>query len=479
MASLKEQKQQFVSDLLGGLLSEIYSVVGTSLVAYLTYEACANNDSLGLSIVLDFLMNVVVLLASITVYGNNIPFLYQSLLVPAIGLMIFQSFKSTKKSKPTKTNTKTPGDILKPKAFITVYRSHMLILTNLAILAVDFHIFPRRFAKVETWGTSIMDMGVGSFVFSMGLVNSRSIIKQKLQTDKPNKFSIKSYALLVLTNTRKAIPMLVLGIIRLISVKGIEYQEHVTEYGFYWNFFITLGLLPIFIALLDPVFELLPRFLIAFLITGGYEILLTNTDLLKFILRSDNRTESLITMNKEGIFSFWGYLSIFIFGQSFGSFTLTNIPTANNLITFNQIKKSKSSVLTVSTTKGLIIATIIYQGVSVFINESTMFYSISRRLANLPYVFMIVAYNSFFLLCYNVVNEVVGSDRTNSTILDSVNKNGLVFFLIGNLLTGLVNILINTLECSSRTSFGILLVYGFVFIAVAVGLNHYGIYIKV
>lgn len=39
---------------------------------------------------------------------------------------------------------------------LTIYRSHMLLMTFLAILAVDFPIFPRNLAKCETFGVSLV-----------------------------------------------------------------------------------------------------------------------------------------------------------------------------------------------------------------------------------------------------------------------------------------------------------------------------------
>jgi len=50
----------------------------------------------------------------------------------------------------------------------------MLLVTAVCILGVDFPVFPRRFAKTETFGFGLMDIGVGSFIFATGLVSQEA-----------------------------------------------------------------------------------------------------------------------------------------------------------------------------------------------------------------------------------------------------------------------------------------------------------------
>ncbi|RLO01950.1 hypothetical protein DYB28_014964 [Aphanomyces astaci] len=63
------------------------------------------------------------------------------------------------------------------KPAVTCFRAQMMICTYeahncVAILAVDFTIFPRRFAKTETFGVSLMDSGVGLFIMSSALTSA-------------------------------------------------------------------------------------------------------------------------------------------------------------------------------------------------------------------------------------------------------------------------------------------------------------------
>lgn len=208
---------------------------------------------------------------------------------------------------------------------------------------------------------------------------------------------------------------------------------------------------------------------------------LAKTDLLRFILSSDNRMDSLITMNKEGIFSIIGYLSIFIIAQSFGSFVLTSYKTKNNLVSISKTrvtKKKESTIFTVTTSKGLLIASAFYQLLFNLVNGSDYFATISRRLANLPYVLWVVSYNAVFLLCYDLVDKIIPGDQ-NSPVLDSINNNGLFIFLLGNLLTGLVNMSMNTLEADNTVSTLVLIGYSLIWTVAALWLNKKKIYIKI
>lgn len=464
MPSAKAQKEQFVTGLLGGSPAEVYHVTSVALSAYLTYTLLQRAQMAPMAV--DFACNALTLLLSITLYALDPSRLHLLVLVPGL-VALFMA------RRPPKTTPKG-ADILPRKAFITAYRTHMVVITNFAILAVDFRLFPRRFAKVETWGTSLMDMGVGLFVFSMGLANLRLVIKQRLQ--KTEKFSRLLYWGLIRHSFVKAAPVLLLGVIRLVSVKTLEYQEHVTEYGVHWNFFITLGLLPVFLAVLDPVLNAVPRFLVALSLGLTYQVLL-NSGLTAFVLRSDNRADSLITMNKEGICSFAGYLSIFIFGQAFGLFVFTGYETRRNLISVpSESKKAKKGFLTVSTTQGLVVATIVAHLLFWAVLQLGSFGAVSRRLANFSYVLWVVSYNATFLLGYNLVERFFG--QTDSPVLESINRNGLAIFLFANLSTGLINMTIDTLETDTAVSFAILAVHGVGFVGVAVLLDRLGIYIK-
>ena len=85
-------------------------------------------------------------------------------------------------------------------AFVSNHRAIMIIFTTIAILAVDFPVFPRRFAKTETFGYGLMDLGVGSFTFANGLVSPEARQVEKSLTE----------------NLSACLPLSLLGALRLI-----------------------------------------------------------------------------------------------------------------------------------------------------------------------------------------------------------------------------------------------------------------------
>ncbi len=353
--------------------------------------------------------------------------------------------------------------------------------TCVAILAVDFRIFPRRFAKVETWGTSLMDMGVGSFVFSAGLVSARPILSARLAG------KASSLGKSLRSSFRSSAPLLLLGLIRLYSVKGLDYAEHVTEYGVHWNFFFTLALLPPFVALFQSFPAISPyTALLSLFISCLYELLLEFTNLKAYILTAPRI--DLLSQNREGVFSFLGYLAIFLAGQAIG---------------FNVLPRNLQGISTTSSSgsqrRALLLRLAIWTTAwSLLFYATTSFtvglkLRVSRRMANQPYVFWVSAFNCAQITLFCMIETVFfpgvymatekdgerrESDRATSRVLYSLNRNGLAIFLLANLLTGLVNLTLDTLSMGRTAAMGTLIAYTSVFTAVAVALDRLNLSIK-
>jgi glucosaminylphosphatidylinositol acyltransferase len=124
---------------------------------------------------------------------------------------------------------------------VTLFRASLTAYTCIAILAVDFPFFPRRLAKAETFGTGLMDIGPGTFVFSSGLClglrllrmqaanqRSKSQPSHTQSTEVSNRRKQvsdgSSTVALLIRATRSVGPLLLLGLARMLLTKAVDYQ---------------------------------------------------------------------------------------------------------------------------------------------------------------------------------------------------------------------------------------------------------------
>lgn len=325
---------------------------------------------------------------------------------------------------------------------------------------------------METWGTSLMDLGVGSFVFSMGLVSARELLKERLLKITPG------IGAQMIRSIRQAASVLILGLLRLILVKSMDYQEHTSEYGVHWNFFMTLGFLPPMVTMLN-YFWSGANFSSALSLLVGiiYEALLNFTPLTRFILTAP-RT-GLLSMNKEGVFSFFGYLAIFLAGQTTGFYTLPSSPkfiklpflsrmigTTSNSNCSNPVAISRRAILVYLVVAGLGHAALFQ------ICTKGLNLSVSRRIANLPYILWVTSYNTMYLLMYLLVEFIFYPIPDHAAAgdgiqyedcvpwgLEAVNDNGLAIFLLANIFTGAVNQAVYTLDVKNVKALLLLTMY--------------------
>ena len=182
----KQLKQEFVSNYNGTSVWEIelvtcsgpLSVLLRNILIWWLFPSDINKLPSGIKFILDFVTLVSPVLLSFTIFADHATAFLTAIFCACCGLFIVsdQIFPSkvTKENKNKQDDVKFSSIPSLPmegkRPFLTHYRANVNLASSIGILAVDFVIFPRRFCKAETFGTGLMDVGVGSYVLSNALV---------------------------------------------------------------------------------------------------------------------------------------------------------------------------------------------------------------------------------------------------------------------------------------------------------------------
>lgn len=360
--------------------------------------------------------------------------------------------------------------------FVTVCRSVISLITAVCILAVDFQCFPRKLAKTEKFGfgksrsivlrlliyciffvLGLMDVGVGLFVFSNGIIVKPSATP----------FSKKKFQKLIVG----CLPLFILGFSRLVVTKEINYQEHLTEYGVHWNFFITLAVTKIVGTVVEGFMKTVNQIKYsAIAILVAHETIL-QLGLSSYIMDDNLPRDNFISANREGIFSIPGYVSLYLASIYIGSLLKSD---GQELLKVKEVvqKAGKMFIISICCWKMIYVC-------------NGMF-GVSRRTSNMGYNFWVLAIGCSMVTLFMLTEIYVYYTNFNRPqwqhvepnnksqldepdfhvpyvplILQAINYNGLAFFLVANLFTGIVNICFQTMLLESPASLVIITYYIF------------------
>lgn len=303
-----------------------------------------------------------------------------------------------------------------------------------------------------------MDVGVGLFIFSNGIVVKPSAAA----------FSKKKFQKLLVS----CFPLFILGFSRLVVTKEINYQEHVTEYGVHWNFFITLAVTKIIGTVLEGFMKTTDHIKYSALMILMFHETFLQLGLSKYVMDDSVVRNNVIAANREGIFSVPGYVGVYIASMYIGTLLRSD---GQELLKVREIfyKTFKLGLISVFCWKMIFVC-------------NSMF-GVSRRTANMGYAFWVLAVGSSMLtlfmltemfIYYTNFNRPQWQQQAESNnksqldepdfhvpyvplILQAINYNGLAFFLIANLFTGIVNVCFQTMLLGTPASILIITYYTF------------------
>lgn len=241
------------------------------------------------------------------------------------------------------------------------------------------------------------------------------------------------------------------------------YQEHLSEYGKHWNFFLTLAS----VILLDAIFSVPIAYVgwVGAAIAVVYEVILRVEGLQNWIFESP-RGLGFLSDNREGVFSLVGYYSLYLVAQALGAWLL-------------QTGSQEKPTTRAQWWRRMWILFFLFVGLW-FVQDVFFEYLLgmqpSRRLCNLGYVLHVLSCNCGLLAHLLLLDLIlpVPSDpriRSGNVILQAIStqrNSQLLVFIVANLLTGLVNLSVRTLFASPLTTLAILAAYTLAVSAVSV-----------
>ncbi|KAM9209757.1 phosphatidylinositol-glycan biosynthesis class W protein isoform 1-T2 [Dugong dugon] len=482
--SQKQMKEAFVSNLNGTTILEVTQVLCLpapyilcrGLLTVLLQHFCPSSYTWRTQFFIDFVVLIVPLVAAFTILSSFLLLEQLTVIIFGAGLAYQIYHRRTCYARvPVQKILENFLEVGLESEYIpaiSCFRIINNVFTAVAILAVDFPLFPRRFAKTELYGTGVMDLGVGGFVFGTAMVCPEVRKKSNMEVS-------RFYHLT--KSLHSVCPLVFLGIGRLVIIKYIDYQEHLTEYGVHWNFFFTLAIVKLLTSLLLIIFPLNKSWIVAISITVLYQLALDFTPLKRLILYGTDGSGTrvgLLNANREGIISTLGYVTIYMAGVQTGSYLF----------------KSRSHIKDWIKVICCLLLTAISLFLCLYIVQANI-EAVSRRMANLAFCVWIVA-SSLIFLSSLLMGDIIlsfakflfkgtlvpcswkliqspattkkhseslvpkaGRKGTSLCLITAINRNQLFFFLLSNITTGLINLMVDTLHSSPSWTLFVLYFY--------------------
>ncbi|MDB4430367.1 hypothetical protein N9140_00240 [bacterium] len=411
-------------------------------------------------------------------------------------------------------------------AYLSIHRASVYILTTIAILAVDFPLFPRRFCKTEVSGYGFMDVGASSFIIIAGWTSALSSSSAHDESSQhATKGSSKTLHAKRSSNNntmraiKKCLPLFTIGFIRLVTNKGLEYQEHVSEYGVHWNFFFTLCCVEGFMVLWKGVKRQLILLgsiitdnssnihglyyldgILALLTIVPYQMFLSYYGGQEFIEDGERRCNydegnagnisyakqflptilcNAYAANREGILGVVGYVSLRLLSEDVARICLlVPIQRQQHSSSDEQHKNNNHKhqpMMRQHTQRRLFIVSIVLWMSHLYLTVGLRIPT-SRRSTNASFILWSLAHNvSLLCMIHHVMMMNAPKTTTEETgdgckqqqqhlhrpyiLLEAINRYGLAVFLSSNVLTGLVNLTVDTLHSSDGKAMLVMMIY--------------------